>query len=232
MFNSDLAQEFQQYLTPSPCVNSDDGEIVELATRLVESSRSDIQAAVALYQYVRDEIPYNPYTADTSTESLRATATLKQGEGWCVSKAVLLAALCRAVGVPARLGFADVVNHMSTARLRETMKTDVFYFHGYCSIYLNGKWVKATPAFNLSLCEKFKLVPLDFNGRDDSLYHPFDLSGNKHMEYVNERGEYVDVPVDEMHAVFTEHYPQFNAVQEQEQGDSSWDEEVAAETSA
>jgi transglutaminase-like putative cysteine protease len=124
-----------------------------------------------------------------------------------VPKAVLLAALCRAVGIPACVGFADVRNHLSTERLREHMDTDVFYFHGYTSIYLNDKWVKATPAFNVELCEKFSLHPLEFDGLADSLYHEFDTSGNKHMEYLKDRGEYVDVPFEEMMAIFDEHYP-------------------------
>lgn len=57
----------------------------------------------------------------------------------------------------------------SPARMREQMKTDVFYWHGYASIYLEGKWVKATPAFNIELCEKF-LRLLEFDGRTDSIH--------------------------------------------------------------
>jgi len=136
-----------------------------------------------------------------------ASRALAAREGWCVTKALLLAALCRAARIPARVGFADVRNHLSTERLRATMQTDIFYFHGYTSIYLGERWVKATPAFNIELCQKFGLRPLEFNGREDSLYHEFDVAGNKHMEYVNDRGEHLDLPFDEMTAVFREHYP-------------------------
>lgn len=197
----------KNYLAPSTCIDSDDPRIIKQAQALTEGLGTDIERAIALYYFVRDSFYYNPYTASVEVETLRATHVLAIGEGWCVSKAVLLAALCRAIGLPARLGFADVVNHLSTEKLRQTMSTDVFYFHGYCSIYLNDQWVKATPAFNLSLCEKFKLLPLEFNGLEDSLYHPFDQDGNRHMEYIHERGEYLDVPIEDMRAVFAEHYP-------------------------
>lgn len=225
-----LSSDFDQYLAPSHCINSKDPVIVAKARELTDSSATDLDNALKLYYFVRDAIRYNPYVAEATEESLQATLTLETGEGWCVSKAVLLAALCRAIGLPARLGFADVVNHLSTERLRAAMKTDVFYFHGYCSIYLEGKWVKSTPAFNLSLCEKFNLHPLEFNGRDDSLYHEFDQAGNRHMEYINERGEYVDVPVAELDSVFTKYYGGLSdAAQQPALKAEQWDQDVLAE---
>jgi transglutaminase-like putative cysteine protease len=181
--------------------------VVALADELTDQAFSDLENAVALYYWVRDEIRYNPYGIAMTAETLAASHTLEAGEGWCVPKAALLAALCRSVGIPARLGFADVRNHLSTERMRRSMDTDIFYYHGYTSIYLEGKWVKATPAFNIELCEKFGLHPLEFNGREDSLYHEFDQSGNKHMEYLNDRGEFEDIPLADMLAVFEEHYP-------------------------
>jgi len=90
--------------------------------------------------------------------------------------------------------------------MREQMKTDVFFWHGYTSIYLNGAWVKATPAFNIGLCEKFHFRPLDFDGKSDSIYHPFDLEGKKHMEYLAYRGEFADVPIDQIMETFHREY--------------------------
>ena len=29
------------------------------------------------------------------------------------------------------------------------MGTDLFVYHGYAELFLDGKWVKATPAFNV-----------------------------------------------------------------------------------
>jgi transglutaminase-like putative cysteine protease len=165
------------------------------------------ERAVSLYRAVRDSVRYDPYRIDLSETGMSASNALRQGHGWCVPKAVLLAAVCRAQGIPARLGFADVRNHLSTERLRSTMKTDVFAWHGYTSLWIDGAWRKATPAFNVELCDRFGLLPLEFDGRADSIYHPFDKSGNRHMEYVRQRGSYADVPLPTLIADFREVYP-------------------------
>lgn len=159
-----------------------------------------------LYYAVRDLVRYDPYQIDLSVAGMRASTTLERERGWCVSKAVLLAACCRALGIPARLGFADVRNHLSTARIRERMKTDVFFWHGYTEMLLDDRWVKATPAFNIELCNKLRLLPLEFNGKTDSLYHPFDAEGRRHMEYVRHRGVYPDLPLAEIIATFKDEY--------------------------
>ncbi len=162
-----------------------------------------IDQAVHFYYAVRDGIRYNPYTFELTVNGLKASTTIEAGEAWCIPKAALLAACCRAKGIPARLGFADVRNHLSTARMREQMQTDIFKWHGYTAIYLEGKWVKATPAFNIELCDKFRFKPLEFDGKNDSIYHPFDQEGNKHMEYLKFRGEFDDVPLEQIRVTLT-----------------------------
>ena len=202
-----MDSEMLQYIQPSPIVDSDSGAVAAFAGENAGGSSDRREQAVRLYYAVRDGIRYDPYTIDLSVEGLRRKRGRSQdGRGWCVSKAVLLAACCRSVGIPARLGFADVRNHLTTARMRELMKTDVFFWHGYTSIYLDGVWLKATPAFNIGLCERFRLKPLEFDGRGDSIYHPFDLEGKRHMEYLAYRGEFADVPIDEMTETFRREY--------------------------
>ncbi len=193
-------------LAPGPTVESTDPRVMSYVEDAVAGIEQDTKRAVAVYYAIRDGILYDPYSADISVAGLKATTVLKERRGWCVSKAILLAACCRALGIPARLGYADVLNHLSTEKMRQRMKTNVFYWHGYTSIYVGGKWVKTTPAFNIELCEKFKLKPLDFNGVEDSIYHPFDLEGNRHMEYINDRGHYVEPPMDEIRATFQSEY--------------------------
>lgn len=200
--------ELAPYLAPGPTVESTHPAVVAFAHAHATSETDAVETAVTLYYAVRDGIRYDPYSAVLTTDGLRASGVLAAGRAWCVPKAVLLAAACRAVGIPARLGFADVRNHLSTARLREQMQTEVFYWHGYTSLHLDGRWVKATPAFNVELCAKFGLLPLEFDGRSDSLYHPFDRAGKRHMEYLRARGEHAEVPLDAMLATFREKYPQ------------------------
>jgi transglutaminase-like putative cysteine protease len=215
-------------LSPTPFVDSDHPDLVAFAEKHTAGAANDTERAVKLYYAVRDGIRYDPYRLVMTVEGLRASTCLANGYGWCVTKASLLAAACRAVGIPARLGYADVRNHLSTARLREFLGTDVFYFHGYTSIFLDGKWVKATPAFNVELCEKFRIRSLEFDGTGDSIYHPFDLEGRRHMEYIRFRGEHDDVPLDEMIAVFSEHYSQSQSQNGAPEGD--FDADVDEET--
>ena len=195
-------------LSPTALVDSDHPAVREFAAQNARGA-SDRERSVALFYAVRDGFRYDPYRLDLSPRGMKASTVLASGHGWCVPKATLLAAACRATGIPARLGFADVRNHLSTERMRQVMQTDVFHWHGYTEIWLEGGWRKATPAFNLELCERFGLLPLEFNGRDDSIYHPFDAQGRRHMEYVAERGSFDDVPLARMTADFTRYYPRW-----------------------
>lgn len=192
-------------LAPTPLIDSDHPAVIEFAKRT--RGANDRERAVDLYYRVRDEIRYDPYRIDLSVAGLRASRALANGYGWCVPKATLLAAAARAAGIPARVGYADVRNHLSTERMRAVAQTDLYIWHGYTALWLDGGWVKATPAFNLSLCERFGILPLDWDGRTDSLYHPYDRVGRKHMEYVNQRGTFEDVPVERLSADFTAMYP-------------------------
>lgn len=196
--------------TTQPGIYVDSGHptIIEFARRHAAGT-GDIERAVSLYYAVRDGFRYDPYRIDLSPEGMKASTVIAKGHGWCATKATLLAAVCRAAGLPARVGFADVRNHISTERLRRTMGTDIFIWHGFAEIWLDGAWIKATPAFNVQLCEKFGLLPLDFNGREDSLYHPFDRQGQRHLEYVAQRGSFDDVPVAQIALEMAQFYSQW-----------------------
>jgi transglutaminase-like putative cysteine protease len=132
-----------------------------------------------------------------------------------VNKAGLMAAVCRAVGLPARVGYADVRNHMTTQRLSDLMGSDTFFYHGYTEVWLDGHWIKATPAFNKELTERFGLKPLEWDGVTNSIYHPFDLGGRRHMEYLAYRGVFADIPFDEIHSAFRYYYPRMTRAQEE-----------------
>jgi transglutaminase-like putative cysteine protease len=201
----------ETFLEPAEYVDSAAPGIVAFARRICEGASDDVTRAVRLYYAIRDGIVYTPYCDFKSPETFRASACLARGSGFCVAKAALLAAAARASGIRARVGFADVRNHLSTARLRRLMGTDVFYYHGYTEMYLGGKWVKATPAFDRGLCERFGVRPLEFDGREDSLFHPHDVAGRRHMEYVRDRGPAADVPVAEIVEAFNRCYPQLTA---------------------
>jgi transglutaminase-like putative cysteine protease len=225
-----VTDDLTPYLAPTWFVNSDAPEIVELAGEIVRGASDETERACRLFYAVRDGVRYTAYNLDLDREAMRATNVLARGQSWCVPKSVLLAALCRSSGIACRLGYADVRNHMATQKLLDFLGTDVFYYHGYNEIHLGGRWVKATVAFNRSLCQKARLAPLDFDGVHDSIYHPFDLAGHRYMEYLREYGPFADVPYDGLISTFAEKYPKVvaqSAAGARLSGD--FEDEIAAE---
>ena len=197
----------QEFLVPTAFVDSGAPNIVAFARQTVGAETDPVARAVRLYYAVRDGIVYTPYCDFRSPNTFRASAVLAGGHGFCVGKAAMLAAVARAAGIPARVGFADVRNHLCTPRLRELVGGDVFYYHGYTEMAVAGQWVKATPAFDRVLCDKFGVRPLEFDGRTDSLFHAYDRNGRRHMEYLRDHGAHADVPVAEIVATFAREYP-------------------------
>ncbi|MBN2514776.1 MAG: transglutaminase family protein [Deltaproteobacteria bacterium] len=205
------SKDFQIYLEPTTFIDSNSPNIIEFARSSVGDAKTSIEKAVRIFYAVRDEIRYDPYHIDISRDWFRASVVLANKSGFCVEKALLLAAAARVVGIPSRLRFADVRNHLTTEQLKKLMKTDLFIFHGYTELYLNNKWVKATPTFNRSLCERFGVNPIDFDGVNDSIFHEFDAKGKKHMEYVNDHGHFADLPYETIIASYQKHYPLYFA---------------------
>jgi transglutaminase-like putative cysteine protease len=200
------ARPAAEYLAPGAAVDSDHPAVGEFA-REHGCGADSREQAVALYYAVRDGFRYDPYRIDPGLPGFQASTVIARGHGFCVSKAALLAAASRVVGIPARLGFADVRNHLTSARLREMMGTDEFLYHGYTELWLGERWVKATPAFNLTLCEKAGIHPLEFDGESDSVFHPLDTSGQRHMEYLRDHGSFADAPVEQILGVWRDVYP-------------------------
>jgi transglutaminase-like putative cysteine protease len=195
------------YLAPGKFIDSTAPNVIEYANTIAKAGRDNCERVILLYNAIRDGIIYDPYIDFLDPINYRASAVLAAGRGFCVGKAALLSACARVLGVPARVGYADVRNHMTSARLYALLKTDIFIWHSYADIHLDGRWVKATPAFNKSLCERIGLNPLEFDGKSDSLFHPFDRAGRQHMEYVLDRGPFVDVPGERIIADFIAYYP-------------------------
>jgi Transglutaminase-like superfamily len=154
------------------------------------------ERATKLYYAIRDQVHYEIYGADLSRDGLRASQVVRAGTGMCTHKSVLYAAALRAVGIASRLVFTDVRNHLASDRIKKLLGGDVFHYHCLTSVHLTGKWVKATPTFNKRLCRLYGITPLEFDGTADSIHHPFDLAGRKHMEFLRVHGEFDDLPYD------------------------------------
>ena len=201
-----MKKEDVGYLTPTSIIDSDHPSIKDYASVIVRGSKEPIEIAVKLYLAVRDNILYDPYSPFYLPEHYRASYVLKRGRSFCVPKASLLCALARACAIRARIGFADVRNHLATKQLIKFMGSDLFVYHGFVECYLDGKWVKATPAFNIDLCRKHHVPPLEFNGREDSLFQAYNLQNQRFMEYINFHGPYADIPVGQIVAAWEKAY--------------------------
>lgn len=201
--------ELERYTAVGEFIDGGDSQVREFARKAATGAGDDLSRAVKLYYAVRDEVFYDPYYAGEERRYFRASDCLRAKRGFCIPKAALLAAAARSIGIPARVAYADVRNHLSTEKLLVLMGGDLFIWHSFTELYLEGHWVKATPAFNLSLCQRFGVHPLEFDGRRDSLFHEFDREGRRHMEYVRERGNYSDVPYEQIIADFKKTYPRW-----------------------
>lgn len=194
------------YLRPTLVIDSDSEVVRQKATLLAEKRNCQREKAKALFYFVRDGIKYIPYPP-ISIEGYRASKTLQRQEGYCVQKAVLLTSLARSVGIPSRLGFADIRNHLAPKELREMMGTNLFVYHGYSELWLNNKWVKATPAFDIVMCNKFDINPVEFDGFSDAVFHERNRNGELHIEYVKYQGTYDDLPFKKIMRAFVDQYP-------------------------
>ena len=184
------------YLNPTDIIDSDHPDVKAFAGKTAGDAEDPVERSVKLYYAVRDGILYDPYSPFYLPEHYRASRILETGRGYCVCKAALLCALGRACGVPSRVGFATVRSHLATRQLIEFLGCDLFVYHGFTEFFLEGKWVKATPAFNRELCERHRAAPLEFNGREDSIFQPCNLEKKKYMEYVADHGTYTDIPLE------------------------------------
>ncbi len=196
-------------LRPNRFVDSDHPAVVEFA-RKIAADLPPREAAVALYLRVRDGLRYNPWRVGFRPEDFTASSVLLREPaegGHCIDKANLLAASARVLGIPSRLHFANVRNHIGTAELERHLGTDLLVFHGYTELWLEGRWVAATPAFNRELCEHLGVDVLEFDGETDSIFQPFDSSGARFMEYVEDHGSHADIPFETMLAQWRQHYP-------------------------
>lgn len=197
----------EQYLQSTRYFDATNPQVVAQAHALAGDATDPLEIARRLYLGVRDGVRYNPYTFSDDPLSFSGSHCLAAGQSYCIPKAVLLGTMARALGIPSRLGLADVRNHLSSPQLLAFLRSDVFVMHGYIELWLNERWVKATPAFNKALCERMGVAVLEFDGEQDSMFQPFDEQGRAHMEYLKDHGTFADVPVDFIVAQVAEAYP-------------------------
>jgi transglutaminase-like putative cysteine protease len=199
-------QELDLYLRPTDIIDCNHPEIQAFSKKIIGNLTDPVEKAVRLYYAVRDGIWYDPYYPFYLPEHYKASSVLKGRRGFCIPKLSLLCAAARACGIPARAGFATVRNHLATSQLLEFLGSNLFVYHGFTELFLEGKWVKATPAFNRELCERHGVAPLEFNGREDFVFQPYNSANQRYMEYLEFHGSYPDIPVQEIVDAFKKTY--------------------------
>jgi transglutaminase-like putative cysteine protease len=186
-------------------IDSDTEAVADKAKALTEGIQTDREKAVALYYFVRDRIRHNAYAPPHDPGRYKASVTLEAGNGFCHQKAVLLVALARAVGIPARLGFVDVNDYRLSDSARQIVGgISVLPFHGYAELFIEGKWIHVSPTFDLETCLRKRFVPVDFDGVNDAKDSPYDQDGRPHIEHVHDHGPYEDFPWDEIRRYYKE----------------------------
>ena len=197
----------ENYLAATYYFNFENPTIQTFIAGATNDTMSRKEKAVSLYYAVRDGWFYNAYQLNTEKEEFCAGFIATKKQGHCIDKATLLISCLRAVGIPARLHLVKVKNHIAVERIIERFGTDELTPHAFVEMYLDDKWIGATPAFNKSLCEKLNVTPLDFDGTNDSLFQPYNRSGGKFMEYLDDYGTFDDIPFDFIRQNMIEHYP-------------------------
>ncbi len=213
----------EEYLQPTEFLDFDDANVRAFAERNSVGAKTEKEKAVKLYYAVRDGFQYNPNILNLRREGLKASDLLKRTRGYCVEKAVLLAASARAVGVPSRLSFYIVRNHIATDKLEKLLRKNYLVFHGAAELFLDNKWLKTTPAFNKKLCDFLKVEPLEFDGETDSIFQEYDKSGNVFMQYLHDYGAFDDLPYELYLAELKKHYPHIFEDEKYTKGDLIYD---------
>ena len=162
--------------------------------------------AIALYEKVRDGFLYDPYHLHLTQDALQGSHILTKKRAWCVEKAIVLAACARRLGIPARLGYAIVVNHIGVEKLTQYLRRPEIVFHGYVELYVENRWVKCTPSFDRNICRMTGVPPLVWDGESDSLFQAY-VGESQFMEYVHDYGSFEDVPLTLMKSEMQKYYP-------------------------
>lgn len=197
----------EKYLKAGIYTDSDHPDIIKYTQKNTLGISDPKQQVIALYKAVRDDFKYNPYRVILKPHAMKASYLLTKNDGYCVEKSNLFAACVRSLGIPSRLGYGNVRNHLGTNKIEEMLKTDLLVFHGYTEVFLNNKWIKATPVFNIELCEKYGVEALEFDGENDSVFQESDKKGNPFMDYVFDHGTFEDLPFERFVTEMRTHYP-------------------------
>lgn len=155
-----------------------------------------IQKAIKVFYYVRDSLPYWVGSPKELMDraNLRASAVLTKQKGYCIQKSSLFVALLRALQIPARFHFVDIINYLTPQNYIDRIGRNLMIYHGYGEVWLNGKWIEANVAFDKALCERKHYPISEFDGIHPALFAHTNADGDKFVDYIKDHGTFADIP--------------------------------------
>ena len=140
------SNELRQYLEPTRFIDSDHADVIAAARRLTEGGQSEREKLERIYYFVRD-LPYDilasfRYLAEGKNS---ASDVLHAGHAFCMGKASSFVALCRASGIPARVGFQQLHcpdKSFMSEEVRQLWGDRTLPWHSLGEAYLGGRWLK------------------------------------------------------------------------------------------
>ncbi|HAR94949.1 MAG TPA: hypothetical protein DCR97_03150 [Deltaproteobacteria bacterium] len=193
-----MAPEKDEFLTATFFIDCDHPAIKDKSMQLIADIEGAKEKSIRLFYFVRDEIRYNIFTPRPTDAEFKASHVLAIREGYCAQKGVLLVALARTAGIPARLRFAEIKAHLTPKEMVEKRGSNIFPWHCLTELYINERWVKVTPTYDLHYCEKLGVPTVDFDGENDAMLPSHATDGRLHVEYLLDRGSYGDLPLEEI----------------------------------
>jgi transglutaminase-like putative cysteine protease len=125
-------EDLSEFLKSTHFIDSDNPIIIAKAKELTKGCTTETEKARALFEFVRDSYNDNPCASYIASE------TLECGGNSCRRRSILLTALCRAAGIPARLHLQKVT--IKNWKNEDGTTQDLTFAHGLTGIYINGNW--------------------------------------------------------------------------------------------
>ena len=201
-------QAWELYLTANEEMNTAHPLVRQAAKEAVGGAVDESEKAKRIFYFVRDSLPYNMYPKNTNHPNYYASAVLENGEGWCLQKSMLAATLSRVAGIPARVRFAELINHSLNEKAKTAIGTNHFSPHTYAEVFLHQQWVPITPVFDAKLCRQLEVPTVEFDGVHPALLAAETLAGAPYMEYISKTPGYARLPwehiLGEIHRVYQE----------------------------